>query len=288
MALKIPVIQHVPPVSALSHPFIIDNAAQLLGWPDCHKELQDLSFFLNLSSSDIVPLSHGRAYDSDSVYVNLAEGIKEILDCDDAQERYITGWEYEAGDCGDLLSKYGLSVDCWEGGCVLGTSVIPGLRQVSELMKWFFIGSSSTSSGQHVDPLHSNGWMFLFSGSKTWRISQSCNDGDCAHYEGTLYPGQLIFVPGGCLHEVQNGSGVSVAVTHNWVPPAIAPLLWVEIQSALATADCLDSLAENPEIDSLLFGVIASLARATKAQREAFAVCDSSSRATALEALCRF
>ncbi len=119
-------------------------------------------------------------------------------------------------------------------------------------MRWLFIGNPGSCSSVHVDLLASNGWMYLFSGRKYWKVGipkkllsqrmladqKYCNacDSVCEEcfkpanpyfscfYEGFLEAGQTIFVPGGAWHSVKNCvedndgqtlSGPNIAVTHN-------------------------------------------------------------------------
>lgn len=291
---NVPVRSRLPKVGDLHEPFVLNNAARVLNWPSTYQDLADPAHFLSLDIDDSVGLSTGTAYDTNCEYVPLNDALTEVINCPAGQKRYIAGWEYAAGDSGSKLAKYGICVDEWESSCLLGTSSIAGLRQVSELMKWFFIGSSETSSGVHSDPLGAHGWMFLYSGTKTWRIAQppegytgglkspvkdfSPNNPELfgwTFYVTVLFPGQLIFIPGGSLHSVKNGKGRSVAVTHNFVTQPDA--IWFEINRALSLMTMsLDELCDHPEVDSLLFGVIVSLSRATFQDREQFAISDNS------------
>lgn len=305
MWANVPVYSRIPKASDLDGPFVLNNAAKLLRWPSLHHELADPVNFLALDIDDSVGLSTGTAYDTNCEYIAFNDALTEVIDCQSGQKRYIAGWEYAAGESGAKLAKYGIGVEEWESSCILGSSSISGLRQVSELMKWFFIGSSETSSGVHSDPLGAHGWMFLFSGTKTWRIAKppegfiltstikdfSPNNPELfgwTFYVTVLFPGQLIFIPGGSLHSVKNGKGRSVAVTHNFVTTAQSSSLWFEINRALSLMqNNLDELCDHPEVDSLLFGVILSLSRASRAERERFAICDSPLRRQCLEIFSR-
>ena len=282
--------QGLPEARELSaEPFMIKNAASFLGWPDTYKELAHLSMYEG--SKDMVSIG---GY-GESEFMSATDALR-MVSSSESTGAYIAGWEYAVGDLATAIeSRIGTGIPLWEDHCLIrrlarGLSGAPAaaLTMISELMKWLFIGKPGTSSLPHVDPLGSNGWMYVFSGRKRWRIAISksgapgqycvCN-GDpspqpCMHcfepsnealrefdfYEGIVEAGDLIFVPGGAFHAVENLPGPTpvIAVTHNF--SLDKALLKAEVDRAMSLGNLAD-LSDNLEVDSLLSGLVLTLTR---------------------------
>lgn len=99
-----------------------------------------------------------------------------------------------------------------------------------------FISRAGTNSGLHIDAFGSHFWMYLVSGEKKWTFYPSEAAGSLGpvfpdsldpvfrpgplppvpSYSLSLRPGQLLFVPAGSPHQVENTED-SVAVSGNFV-----------------------------------------------------------------------
>ena len=100
-----------------------------------------------------------------------------------------------------------------------------------------FIAKAGTHSGLHIDAFGSHFWMYLFSGEKRWTFYPPETAGrlgptfyssldpvfrpgpdlpSLPSYSLTLLPGQLLFVPAGAPHRVENISD-TIAVSANLV-----------------------------------------------------------------------
>lgn len=137
-----------------------------------------------------------------------------------------------------------------------------------------FVASGGTSSGLHVDFLQTNFWMAMCSGRKRWRLMPredlpllspvyltdlnaafpfDLNDVEAAQVgafqfpdelrlvrlqEGILEPGDLIFVPRGWPHQVENLE-TAVAVSANFIDRS-------NLSESLAEAEALGQVFEDP------------------------------------------
>ena len=274
----ISVVDSIP--DRLSEPFILRNAASVLGWPDSHLDLASLDFFISLNSNDTVGV--GGYGESDWMCVSEAlEMVRRAPLSESERPAYIAGWEYAMGDISSDLECRVPGVKIWEDECYLRciSGDIEKINVLRRLMRWLFIGSKGTSSPGHVDPLGADGWMFLFSGQKKWWVAQRVESNDLKDSQdeviekinrlmtnsekpsingwclsiGVQRPGDLIYVPGGCVHGVLNeGEGAHIAISHNWVRDK--NLLYKEIEKAqkISRSDRPD---DEPD-DALLFGLL--------------------------------
>ncbi|CAJ1424600.1 unnamed protein product, partial [Effrenium voratum] len=220
---------------------------------------------------------------------------------DDGLAMYIGAWEYDADDwtAGGGDWSAGLSADLKPGVPFAKCMLKEELGEHHELprsMRWIYIGEPGSGTCAHCDPLCSHGWMWLAAGRKDWRLvhfeaashTQRCeavpegapedlfSNGSCnnlaqwlqslgASHEawfGTLLPGELIFVPAGVLHAVQNiGPGVSIAVSQNFMDASCAEdvLRCLEqtlqmLQDLQARPRCLGALGAAPGTASAALG----------------------------------
>ncbi|KAF4697032.1 hypothetical protein FOZ60_013383 [Perkinsus olseni] len=174
---------------------------------------------------------------------NALEGIRE------GRCVSIKGWEYVAQGCADAVRFN--AVD----NCLLANNKSPLARKVSEVMRWVFVGTVGTGSACHIDPLATVACTWLTHGRKEWRMASGvpadvdhlpslfeCSEKLRAYrhlYKFTMEPGDLIFIPRGCLHE-----------------PAA---MWDEVRRALSLVMAyggLTPLENHPKVDSLLFGML--------------------------------
>jgi hypothetical protein len=114
-----------------------------------------------------------------------------------------------------------------------------------------FIGAPQTSTGLHIDSRETSFWMVVLSGTKTFRLvhpqhvgalqpggeaagtgapaswldfhadlfdkGKVAQLGEATVWEAVLNPGDIIYIPAGWPHQVQNGPALSVAVSYNFV-----------------------------------------------------------------------
>lgn len=161
-----------------------------------------------------------------------------------------------AGSCADYLHDWSLPIHCpdlvrqltiprYFSGDLL--QKVDKSLMYTQTWPSLFIGPEGTHSALHVDGFGSNFWMFLFSGRKRWVFFERADmyllsprwvpgsldpifDVDLAHpdhqrfpmlrharrREVVMSPGDLLFVPSGCPHFVQNLE-TSVAISCNYI-----------------------------------------------------------------------
>ena len=153
-------------------------------------------------SNDIVGFVPSHPSPSEAVYIPLGEAI-DILE---THGGYINGWEYVAS--GEFFFDFDFIQDSFLPK--LGT----GGRMLDSVMKWVFISKGpSTGSEWHIDPIGSCAWMIQVYGTKEWFF-----DIGGEIFSVTLNPGDLLYVPSGIRHRVENkGSEFNLAVSHNWI-----------------------------------------------------------------------
>ncbi|XP_066299717.1 bifunctional arginine demethylase and lysyl-hydroxylase PSR-like [Branchiostoma lanceolatum] len=144
-----------------------------------------------------------------------------------------------------------------------------------------FVAPSGLSGGLHVDAFGSNFWMALFQGRKRWLFFQKEDlpllypcynhstdptfdvdvfNPDVQKYpllsqthprECILQPGELLFVPAGCPHRVEN-LDKSLAVSGNFVDESNIQVVKQELRiNALKDPRALDLLQQFSDSDSL-------------------------------------
>ena len=171
---------------------------------------------------------------------------------------YINGWEYFHSPVGSVLSEFDALIDKDS----LITKLGPGGRMLDSVMRWIFISNNFENAGSdwHVDPVGSAAFMLMVVGSKRWFLA----DGK---YETVLCPGNLLLVPPGMNHRIENvGSGLNVAISHNWVPLGFCDRMWAEVDRALSLfhsqgpyddiSSIIEQLSEEGKIDNLLMGLL--------------------------------
>ncbi len=98
--------------------------------------------------------------------------------------------------------------------------------------KWIFVGPAGSASGMHVDVMCSSAWNLLVSGKKEWTFMSPARAASNGYLAASLVnvaktdldvefhhlqePGDVIIVPGGWAHAVENVQD-TVSLTGNWV-----------------------------------------------------------------------
>ncbi|KAF4669961.1 hypothetical protein FOL47_002295 [Perkinsus chesapeaki] len=205
----------------------------------------------------------GTKVDGKDAFMSVKEALKNI---EEGRSVHIKGWEYVAQGC-----QAPIELDI-EKDCMLLNNKSMLARKVSEVMRWVFIGTKGTGSACHIDPLASAAWMWMTHGRKEWRMASGTPANidqlpplfECTEelksyrhlYHFVMNPGDLLFIPRGCLHEVRN-MNTTIAVTHNVVLEPAA--LWDEVRRVLTLVVAyggLEPLEGHPKVDSLLFGTL--------------------------------
>jgi len=83
----------------------------------------------------------------------------------------------------------------------------------------FFIGHDGKHGGLHIDVGNTAFWMYVMSGVKEWRVLSpgKIDPPDLFEqklYAMNVYPGELIYIPNGCPHQVSN-KGLTMAFAGN-------------------------------------------------------------------------
>ena len=91
-----------------------------------------------------------------------------------------------------------------------------------------YIGTKGSSTGFHHDVVYSYSWSVSLQGVKRWKLWPNEGQREDPYVEVLQQPGDAIFVPSGCYHEVENiaaqtgtgtGTGESelvVSINRNW------------------------------------------------------------------------
>ena len=93
-----------------------------------------------------------------------------------------------------------------------------------------FIGRNNSFGGLHIDVFGSAFWQYVIDGKKEWHITSPLGDfpagysffepneveSNVVHYHGVVNPGEFIYIPGNCPHQVKN-IGNTVAIAGNVV-----------------------------------------------------------------------
>jgi hypothetical protein len=186
-----------------------------------------------------------------AVYLPLFQAMDEL----DRSGGYINGWEYAAGEGGQSLFEESVSV-----AESLLPKLGPGGRMLDSVMKWVFISKGpSMGSEWHVDPIGSCAWMLQIYGTKEWFVET----GEGEIVSGSLYPGNLLVLPSGLRHRVENkGTEFNLALSHNWVEPGgeSEKNMWNLVEELLVNFPSPDGESfleriEN-ECDNILFGLM--------------------------------
>jgi hypothetical protein len=177
---------------------------------------------------------------------------------------YITGWEYVAG--GGIIAplfpdlEAAVSNRSWLG------QLYPMAAELESVMKWMFISCGGRAASEwHTDPIGSCAWMVMLVGEKKWTVRM-----DDGMWEEILRPGDLLLLPSGLEHKVENlGDGLNVAVSHNWIDRESLGSLWEVLEEGLSDVarylsvesienffDRMESFREGHGMDNLLFGLI--------------------------------
>lgn len=251
-------------VSCLDEPVIVEKFADSLpNFPELINALS-LDSLIALNSTDII----GFSTESKVEETELTDALKQLKI---GTPGYINGWEYLAGDIGSLtLGPLVSSIENFFSSDSFLTSLnIPSANLLDSVMKWIFISQGPGSySDCHADPIGSAAWMLMVHGRKQWFIEDK---------QGIISPGDLILIPPGMKHRVENlGTEYNVAISHNWIPRNATKLMWIELQTGLEKLDSMISTSsltlsdfhDSQTVDNLLFGLIMIVLHAEIDQRE--------------------
>jgi hypothetical protein len=146
-------------------------------------------------------------------FVSSKDGeCREVRICDISNTPgYINGWEYMGGDCAKKFSPFLSDLE----SIISPTSFLKqidgqGSHQLDIVMKWLFISiGSGSKSDWHIDPIGSAAWMIQLVGEKIWYT----RDRDEVVSVGRIKPGELILIPPGLEHRVEN---VTLSDDYTW------------------------------------------------------------------------
>eukprot|EP00927_Polykrikos_kofoidii_P073651 TRINITY_DN6966_c0_g2_i1.p1 TRINITY_DN6966_c0_g2~~TRINITY_DN6966_c0_g2_i1.p1 ORF type:complete len:485 (-),score=62.94 TRINITY_DN6966_c0_g2_i1:7-1398(-) len=254
---------------ARREPFIVGgDCASRWGWPAADGRWRRPQYFRDHPSTRL------RCHDADAALVGFKAWRRSSERCVSGQAAlaelcsrtqknnpgattneealYLTSWEYHPPDqhasTGQRLVGSESLIDDICGGvpimpCLFDASWHPGLKALSRLLRWIYIGERGSACETHADPIASHAWMWLASGEKLWRFAVSPHTHvdteygvvdtdlfDCAAiakanvpigtrlFYATMRPGDLIFVPSLVFHSVRNcGTELTIAVSHNFL-----------------------------------------------------------------------
>ena len=109
--------------------------------------------------------------------------------------------------------------------------------------RFVYIGPAGSRTGVHTDVLHSNSWSAQLAGRKRWlllhpshahlvenelgicNVTQFADDVRALCVEIVQNPNEIMFVPGGWYHSVDNLTD-SLSVNHNWIDSASLERSW--------------------------------------------------------------
>ena len=173
---------------------------------------------------------------------------------------YIPGWEYLASPIDDEELNICKEIDvCLSPYNLLINQFKSSGRMLQSVMKWVFISNNTSNfsegSDWHFDPIGSSAWMVQLVGSKRWTVLLA----DGSVILGDLRPSDLLLLPPGLEHKVENAPGENIAISHNWIDSRNCERMWNEVDRALSTYSTLEALQEGT--DNLLFGLIMVLTR---------------------------
>ena len=247
-----------------SEPVIVEKFGDsIAAFPDLINALS-LTSLIAMESTDTVGFARGSKVDE----IGLIDALKQLQNGSDG---YINGWEYMAGDVGSItLGSLVSSIEeiffCEN---FLTSLNIPSASLLDSVMKWIFISQGPGSfSDWHTDPIGSAAWMLMVHGEKLWFVEDK---------QGIIRPGDLIVIPPGIEHRVENiGDQYNVAISHNWVPKSNSNLMWIELVNGLEKLDSfissssrtLSEFHETESVDNLLFGLMMVILHAHPKERE--------------------
>jgi hypothetical protein len=232
-------------------PLIISNFLEI--FPDSKSLVESIGLIEGLERlgcEDMVGVVD--AADRSVSGIPFTEAIKQLK----TKGGYINGWEYFHSSTGlglpDLdsaVSQDSFLLKLWKGG-----------RMLDSVMRWIFISNNFENAGSdwHVDPIGSAAFMLMIAGEKKWFFA----DGK---FETILRETEFLLVPSGMNHRIENiGSGLNVAVSHNWVPNRSCDRMWTEVRIALALVSNhsgdlfarIEDLNSQGFIDNLLMGLL--------------------------------
>jgi hypothetical protein len=177
---------------------------------------------------------------------------------------YVTGWEYIAG--GQYLSPLFPDLESAVSNRSWLAQLYPMAVELESVMKWMFISCGGRAASEwHTDPIGSCAWMVMLVGEKKWTVRV-----DDGMWEEILRPGDLLLLPSGLEHKVENrGDGLNVAVSHNWIDRESLGSLWKVLEEGLRDVatylsvesdeeffNRMESFREEHGMDNLLFGLI--------------------------------
>ena len=140
--------------------------------------------------------------------------------------------------------------------------------------QFLYWGKADTSStGVHEDVLCSNTWSFNFLGNKVWKIFKNWKSSDGPFIEFVQKPGDVVFIPGGWYHSVDNvsdcsdsrtthGSSSTISVNHNWFNASSIDLVWdylsrEELSNVINSLDGYDlNVNDKFEYSDLVFKIL--------------------------------
>jgi arginase family enzyme len=180
------------------------------------------------------PYRHETAESKSAPFWEMLASMRQRSQADlrESDERYnIVDWNF-AFTNPELLADY-----CIPDFFDMDLSEQFGFQK--HLLNWIYIGEEGTGSPSHIDVGNTSAWLYVARGSKHWRFVHNDDTAACGKlgqwadlfapdlarfksmenirgFELVQEPGELVWVPSGCLHAVRNLEP-TIALTHNYV-----------------------------------------------------------------------
>ena len=93
------------------------------------------------------------------------------------------------------------------------------LCNINEKLDFQFLywGDRGSSTGYHEDVAGTFSWSYNLRGRKAWSFYTWTLDGTPSVIKCIQQPGELIFVPSGCFHSVENLEDDTISINQNWL-----------------------------------------------------------------------
>lgn len=163
-----------------------------------HAESDLIPFLLNVYGSCLVPVV----------------GVDGVLDeplsvwYKNKQGRYLKDWHINRTH--PLFTTPLIFPDWLNGYHMASESSRPTLN--FQFMYW---GDTGTATGYHEDVVGSFSWSFNLRGRKLWKFFIS-HENDRKIYTLEQTRGEMVFVPSGCFHTVENLEDDTISINQNW------------------------------------------------------------------------